>query len=276
MQDEVNKQGVNGRYRAALRWALFVGCVLIWQWVTWAARNPYFPTPLTIARRAGRLWFAGPPGHLLLTDGVFDDVAPSIGRIAVGWGAAVVVGVVVGLVLGRAPVAADYCRGLLAFARAVPPSTLVPVLLVLFHVGATMEIVAIFFGSVWPVLLDAVDGARSVHPVTMDTALVFRIPWYRRAFGIVAPAAAPKILGGLRISLSIAFILMVVAELFGGTSGIGHRLALAERAGDLPGMWAWIVLIGVLAYAGAGLVGIVERGVLGRLGDSATHLSPHS
>jgi ABC-type nitrate/sulfonate/bicarbonate transport system permease component len=259
---EASRRGPGAVLRFAQRWSLFAACVLVWQWATWAARNPYFPTPLTIVREAGRLWFSGPPNHALLTGQVFDDVLPSLGRVALGWGVAAVLGASIGLALGRSPVAADYCRGLLAFARAVPPPTLVPVFLVLFHIGPEMEIATIVFGSVWPVLLNAADGARSIDPVTMDVARTFRFPWYRRAFGVIVPAAAPKVFAGLRISLSIAFILMIIAELVGSTSGIGYQLVFAQGAADLPAMWAWIVLVSALGYLSASLLVAVEHRVL--------------
>jgi ABC-type nitrate/sulfonate/bicarbonate transport system permease component len=259
-QQEVLRAGPTPVRRFAERWSLFVGCVLVWQWVTAIAGNPYFPTPLTIARQAGHLWFSGPASHLLLTDDVFDDILPSLARVLVGWGVAAVVGVAVGLALGRSPIAADYCRGLLAFARAVPPPTLVPVFLVLFHIGPEMEVATIIFGTVWPVLLNSVDGARSVDPVTMDAALVYRTPWFYRTFGVIVPAASPKIFAGLRVSLSIAFILMIIAELVGSTSGIGYQLLFAQGNADLPGMWAWIVLVSALGYlCNSALVAVEHR-----------------
>jgi ABC-type nitrate/sulfonate/bicarbonate transport system permease component len=226
------------------RSSLFVVCVLVWQGLTSAAHNRYFPTPLAIARAAARVWIA-------------HDILSSLGRIALGWGIAAVIGVAAGLALGRSPAVTDYCRGLLAFARAVPPPVLVPLF---FHRGQTMEVLAIAVGSVWPVLLNAADGARSIDPVTMNVALIYRVPWYHRVIGVIVPAAAPKVFAGLRISLSVAFILMIIAELVSGGSGIGYRLRFAQ--GDLPGLWAWLVLVGALAYVCTGLLAVVERRVL--------------
>jgi ABC-type nitrate/sulfonate/bicarbonate transport system permease component len=190
------------------------------------------------------------------------DILASLSRVTVGWLVAAVVGTVAGLALGRSPVAIDYCRGLLAFARAVPPPVLVPVFLIAFHSGPNVEVAAIAAGSVWPVLVNAADGARSIEPVTMNTALVYRIPWHHRVIGVIVPAAAPKLFAGLRTGLSVAFVVMTVAELVSGTSGIGYRLR--STRGDLPGMWAWLVLVGVLAYAGTGLLAVVAHQVLRR------------
>jgi ABC-type nitrate/sulfonate/bicarbonate transport system permease component len=105
------------------------------------------------------------------------------------------------------------------------------------------------------VLLNSVDGARSVDPVMADTARVFRLSRARWLFGVVLPAAGPKIFAGLRVSLSIALILMVISEVVGATSGIGYQLSTAQGASDLPGMWSWIALISLLGY-------LLNRGLL--------------
>jgi ABC-type nitrate/sulfonate/bicarbonate transport system permease component len=248
--------------RWAERWSLFVGLVIVWQLVTMATNNPYFPTPLQILQSAGHLWFSGPAAHLWLGTSVFHDIFPSIGRLLAGWAIAVVLGVAAGLGLGRSPVVYEYFSGLLAFARSVPPPTMVPVFLVLFKIGPEMEIVTIVFGTIWPVLLNSVDGARSVDPLTMDAARSFHTPWRRRVLEVVLPAAGPKIFAGLRVSLSIAFILMVIAELVGSTSGIGFQLTSTLNTFDLVGMWAWIVLVSALGYLLNSVLVIVEHRVL--------------
>jgi ABC-type nitrate/sulfonate/bicarbonate transport system permease component len=260
--DVAARRGPNTLLRFVERWSLFAALVLVWQWLTDLMGNPYFPPPLAIVREAGRLWFSGPAGRLGLTGQVFDDVVPGLARVAAGWGIAVLIGVAVGLAVGRLPVVADHTRRLVAFVRALPPAVLVAVFLVLFQVGPAAEVAAIAFGCVWPVLVNTADGARSVDPAYLDVALVYRAPWYVRLFAVIVPAAAPKIFTGLRISLPIGFLLMAVAELVGGTSGIGHRLTSAQGGSDLPGVWAWIVLVGVLGYLSTSLLALVERRLL--------------
>ncbi len=248
--------------RVVEQWALFVLCVVVWQAVTQAAANPYFPSPTLIASTARRLWLAGPARSLFLSEPVFHDVLPSLVRLVTGWVLAAVIGVAVGLVLGRWRLAREYCAGLLAFMRALPIPTLVPVLLTLFSIGPRMEIVTIAFGAVWPVLLGSLDGARMVDQVRLDTAQVFGITGVRRAFGVIVPSALPNIFAGLRISLPIAFIMMVVSELVGSTSGIGYQLVFAQGQSDIPAMWAWIVLLGVFGYLANSVLTAVEHRVL--------------
>jgi len=94
----------------------------------------------------------------------------------------------------------------------------------------------------------------------VETARVLRLrpaEWWLR---VVLPAAAPKVMAGLRVSLSLALILMVISELVGATNGLGFQLALAQRRFDFLTMWTVVVLLGVLGYAfNSGLVAVESR-----------------
>ncbi|MCI2420372.1 ABC transporter permease [Saccharopolyspora sp. K220] len=244
------------------RWLVFIGAIVVWELLTRAAQNPFFPPPTQIVGAAARNWFSGPASSLFLTDTVFTDLLASLGRIAAGWLVAVVLGVGLGTLLGRSRTALDYFGPVMAFMRAIPPPVLVPVFLVLLGIGTQMQITVIVFGVMWPILLNTVDGVRSVDQVKVDTARSFRIPRAHWVFGVVLPAATPKIFAGLRVSLSLALVLMVVSELVGSTNGIGYRLMFDQRQFDFPAMWAGIVLLGVLGYVLNTLLLAVERRAL--------------
>ncbi|TNC28120.1 ABC transporter permease [Amycolatopsis alkalitolerans] len=245
---------MSGRLRAFIRrWLVFIAFLLLWQWVTVSARNPYFPPPLKIAEVAGTVFTPG-----VLTG----DLLPSLGRLALGWLIAVVVGVPVGLALGRSPVITDYVSAMFFFARSVPATLLVPVFLVAFGIGPRMEIVTILWGTIWPILLNTIDGARSVDEIKLDTSRAFRISRPHWVLGVVLPAALPKVFAGMRLALSIAIILMIVSELTGVASGIGYQLVNAQGGFLLPEMWVWIVLVSVLGYLSNLLLSAVERRAL--------------
>ena len=273
--DTARTNTTQGRRTPAIaRGAAVATCwVSLWQIATTLSVHPYFPTPLRIARSAVDLWFSGPPAHLLLTDQVLHDVLPSLGRLVLGWSAAAALGVILGVGLGRSRYAYDYLRVPLTLARALPQPLLVPVLLVLFGLGPSLTVACIVLGVIWPVLLNAMDGARDIDPALSDTLRVARIGRTRWVLHIVVPAAAPRIFTGLRISLSIALILMVVSELVGSTNGIGYRLSIAQATFDLPAMWAWICLLSALGYGLNRLLLLAQHRVLAwhpRLGQGTT------
>jgi ABC-type nitrate/sulfonate/bicarbonate transport system permease component len=249
--------------RLARRWLVLIVCVTAWELVTVLARDPFFPPPHAVLASAIRLWLSGPADRVFLTDDVFRNVLPSLGRVLGGWLVATVAGIALGTVLGLSPTSLDYVGPLLAFVRAVPPPALIPVFLVLFHIGLGMQLATIVFGACWPILLNTVDGVRSVDPTQWYAARSFRTPPRHRILLVVLPAAGPKIFAGLRLGLSIALILMVVSELVGAVNGIGYQLLLAQREFDLPTMWAHIALIGVLGYALNAALVLVEKRALG-------------
>lgn len=244
------------------RWALFAVLVALWELAARSADSVFFPPPSTIGSTGVDLWLSGPAYRLFLGDAVFDQVLPSVGRVLGGWAIAGVLGVGLGLVLGRSTTGMACVGWLLNFLRAIPPPLLVPFFLVTLGLGS-MQIGTIVFGALWPVLLNTVDGARSVDAVKADTAAVFRLSKAQWLLGVVLPVALPKVFAGLRVSLSLALILMVVSELVGSLGGgIGVSLVRAQRDYDLPPMWAWIVLLGILGYLFNALLLVVERRVL--------------
>ncbi|MFC6094055.1 ABC transporter permease [Saccharothrix lopnurensis] len=231
------------------RWAVFAGLVVVWELLTWLADDTFFPRPTEIATAAHALWLSGPVEDLFLTETVFEHVLPSIARLLGGWAIAAVIGVALGVALGRSSAAMQFAGPLLTFMRSIPPPTLVPVFLLLFTAGTQMQLATIVFGVLWPILLNSIDGARSVDATKFDTSAVFRIPKPQWVLGVVLPAASPKIFAGLRVSLSLALVLMVVSELVGTDNGIGSQLLLAQRSFEFPDMWAGIILLGFLGYA---------------------------
>lgn len=245
-------RGLSGLVR---RWVLFVACLVVWQLITVSAGSSYFPPPLEIVGTAWQRWIVG--------SALPTDVLPSVGRLVLGWAVAALVGVVAGMLLGRSRTAMAYVGPLLSFARAVPPPALVPVFLVLFGIGFQMQVATIVFGSIWPILLNSADGARSVDVTKAETARAFRINRWHWFSGVVLPSALPKVFAGLRISLSLALIMMVISELVGTTDGIGYSMQLAKREFDYPQLWAGIVLLGLLGYVFNAALLAVEKRVLG-------------
>lgn len=243
------------------RWGLFAVAVVVWELITRALEDPFFPPPSTIARTAAELWFSGPSSQLGLTDTVFDDILPGLGRMLSAWAVAVVIGVVVGLLLGRSRTGMAYAGTTLNFLRSIPPPLWIAPFLVTVGMD-NMPTGTIIFGAVWPILLNTVEGARTVDGTKVETAQAFRLSKAQWIAGVVLPSALPKIFAGLRLSLSMAVILMVVSELQNSSYGIGFQLVSAQFDYELPAMWAWILLLSVLGYTFNTVLLIGERRAL--------------
>lgn len=211
------------------------------------AASIFFPSPCAIIARSAELWLSGPPSHLFLGDGVFHDIIPSLVRLLAGWCFAIAAGVSLGILIGRSRLASDFLDPPLQFLRAIPGPALVPVLIILLGTESTMRITLIAFGSVWPVLLNTIEGIRTIDPIALDTAGVFVLPPGARLRRIILPAAMPKIFAGMRVALALAVILMVISELVASTNGVGYRIQNAQLLFLLTDMWCGIVLLAVLS-----------------------------
>ncbi|MCC5575025.1 MULTISPECIES: ABC transporter permease [Microtetraspora] len=236
--------------------------LVAWEVVTRVAEQPFFPPPSAILARMYELWFSGPPSHLLLTDGALADLGPSLARLFTGWLVTAVIGIAAGIAIGCSPRLSDYVDPLIQFGRAVPPPLLVPFFLALLKLGTPAQLATIVFGVIWPILLNTIDGARTVDRQHLETARIFGFSAAQRLWQVILPSAMPKIFAGLRLALSLALILMVIAEIFAGTDGIGYRLLYTQRSYLYPDMWGCIVLLGLLGYLLNSAFLLVERRVL--------------
>jgi ABC-type nitrate/sulfonate/bicarbonate transport system permease component len=257
----------------ALRWAMFAVLIGAWELVGRAANSVFFPPPSQIWAAARAAWFSGPASSWHLSADFLDNVPPGLGRMLLAWGVSSVVGIMLGIALGRSPAALDYVGPLLAFLRAIPPPTLVPVFLVLLRLGPPMQLATIVFGVIWPVLINTIEGARSVDQVKTDTVRAFRLPRRLWVLRVVLPAALPKIFAGLRISLSLSLILMVVSELVASTNGLGYLLSAFQAKYDYAAAWAVVALIGLLGYAFNSILLTAEHRLLRTRPGRASRLS---
>jgi ABC-type nitrate/sulfonate/bicarbonate transport system permease component len=245
------------------KWVVFAVLVALWQIATVVAKDPFFPTPEVIGKKMADLWLSGPASHLYLTDTVAVDIVPSLARLLGGWLGACVIGITFGLMLGRSEKLYAYVAPTLNFLRSIPPPALLPVFFALIGIGTPYQVAFIAFGVIWPILLNTIDGAHTLDETVVETTRSMRLSKPRFLATVVFPAALPKIFAGLRVSLSLALILMVISELQGSFDGVGAQMIYAQRNFDAPGMWAGIVLLGILGYVLNALLLAVQNRVIG-------------
>ncbi|GAA3667731.1 ABC transporter permease [Arthrobacter ginkgonis] len=227
--------------------------VLIWWASTLGAKSFFVPTPGTLATTFAETWFG---------ERIFSDVAPSILRLLVGVSAAIIVGILAGLLIGSAKWLRALTEPVLEFFRAVPPPVLVPVLMLLMGISDSMKVVVIISGCIWPVLLNTVEGVRAIDGVLSDSAQTYGISGWARVRYLVLPSAGPQILAGVRQCLSIGLILMVISEMFASSSGLGFTIVQFQRSFAVPEMWSGIVILGLIGVALSFIFQFTERRIL--------------
>ena len=216
-------------------------------------QNPFFPAPPDIATAFVENWTA---------ERFTEDVVPSLSRLAAGIGAAVVLGVGLGVLIGSSRTLRSILEPVLEFLRAIPPPVLVPLLVLLAGIGSTTQVLVIVSGCIWPILLNTVEGVRAVDSVLTDTCRIYRITGLARLRHLVVRAASPQIMAGVRQALSIGIILMVISEMFASSSGLGFTIVQFQRSFAMASMWSGIVLLGLIGFGLAMAFRLVEARVL--------------
>jgi ABC-type nitrate/sulfonate/bicarbonate transport system permease component len=242
---------------------VLVPIALLGLWALWSAGSEtfYYPPLTEILETFNETW---------VFERVSSDVVPSLLRLSAGYAVAVVVAIAVGIPLGLNDTARRAAAPIVEFLRAIPPPALLPLAIVVVGVGNTMKVLIIGFVCLWPVLLNTIDGIRGIEPTLNDTARVYGVRGLTRLRLITLPAAAPQIFAGMRTSLSLAVILMVISEMVASTNGIGFFVLQSQRSFAIPEMWSGILLLGILGYVLNVLFVLVERRVL------AWHRGAHS
>jgi ABC-type nitrate/sulfonate/bicarbonate transport system permease component len=224
-------------------------------WGVWSANagSFYFPPLTDVLGKFNDLW---------LFERVGSDVVPSVVRLTIGYTIAVTFAIAVGIPLGMYRTARQAAAPIVEFLRAVPPPTLIPFGLVVIGVGDVMKVFVITFVCIWPVLLNTIAGITGLDPTLKDTARMYGITGVERLRRVVLPAAAPQIFAGMRTSLALALILMVISEMFASTNGLGFFVLQSQRSFAVPEMWSGILLLGLLGYSLNALFVLAERRIL--------------
>jgi len=272
LQDAVVGTGVPaarpGRLRARRLLGVVVPLLLLGTWQL-VANAEFFsprllPTPATVADQLYAFFFRE-PGTLVLagvvpfTGAGFGHLSSSLQLAGTGWLLAVVVGVVVGLSIGLSQLARELLDPVLNALRAVPIFAWLPLALVWFGIGAGAARALIFVGALWPVLVAVADATARVPRSHVETARMLGTPrrwlWSR----VYLPSALPEVVTGLRLSLTLAWTVVIVGELSGTTSGVGAMMNAARESGRTDQ-----VVVGILVFAAVGLLADVVLRLLTR------------
>ncbi len=241
-------------WRAASLAFLFA---LILGWREIAALKLVPPVFLPSPERAfGALWTGFTRADLSI------KLAGTIEHMIAGWLIASAVGVVLGALIGSSATARAFIGPSLEFLRPLPASAVIPVAIAIFGLSSAMALGVIGFGAVWPMLLATMHGFGAVEPRLKEVARVLGLNGWETAIKISLPSAAPDILAGLRLGLTVALILAVVCEMIAGLDGLGQWVLLAARAYRSADLFAGVILLGAIGLVANGVLSLVEARAL--------------
>ena len=204
-----------------------------WKWI----HIQFFASPTDVAKALRRMAADGRLGH-----SVWHTVFVTI----IGWLIASAIGIVLGVCVGLSRLASRFTLASLEVMRAIPGITLAPLAVLLFKYSIKTELFLVVFVAVWPVLVSTVDGIRASDFSRLEMAYSLRMKRLAVITKIMIPESFASIFVGLRISLSVAFALSIVAEIVGNPEGIGNALVRAQEGLQAGEMFAFVAVSGII------------------------------
>ncbi len=258
-REEAGAPGAPRAKRRRLRWLLGaivpVLIIAVWQIAaaTGAINTQLFPAPSQVFARLVELTASGVLGENFLI---------SLGRAFAGllWGAGL--GLVVGLVVGFSRFAESTLDPTLQMLRTVPLIAVTPLFILWFGFGEASKVILIAVGAFFPIYVNTFLGVRGVDRKLFEVASTLGFtPWQRLRL-VILPGALPNILLGLRLSIGMAWLCLVVAELMGATSGIGYLIQNARSLLDTATVMVGVVIFAAVGKLSDSLVRVLERRTL--------------
>ncbi|MBX9943320.1 MAG: nitrate ABC transporter permease [Reyranella sp.] len=181
--------------------------------------------------------------------GIGIQLAYSLGRVLLGFALAALVAVPLGFLIGMSPLIYRALDPFIQILKPVSPLAWMPLALYTIKDSAISSIFVIFICSVWPMLINTAFGVASVRREWLNVARTLEVGPFRTAFRVILPAAAPTIMTGMRISIGIAWLVIVAAEMLVGGTGIGYFVWNEWNNLSIANIVTAILLIGLVGLA---------------------------
>ncbi len=235
--------------------ALFIG---IWYLavkyrVDFYIRFNNIPAPYDVFNEAVRL------SH---SNTFFNNMLISLKRILLGFGVAVILGVTLGLIIGRYRLARQLMYPVLEILRPIPAIAWVPMAIMLWPTNEVSIVFITFIGSFFPILLSTVHGVKSVDPVLIRAARCLGAGEPALLRQVILPAALPHIFTGLSVGMGVAWVSLIAAEMISGQYGIGYFTWEAYSLIQYPDIVIGMIVIGFLGLGCSGAIRLVGRMVM--------------
>jgi bicarbonate transport system permease protein len=195
-----------------------------------------------------------------LDKGLFWQTLASLGRVAQGYSLAAIVGITGGILVGTNPILNKALDPLFQFLRMVAPLAWVPIALVALQQNQPAAIFVIFITSVWPILINTIEGVKQIPEDYNNVAKVLKLSKKKYYLNILLPSALPYIFTGLRIAIGLAWLAIIAAEIvMSGIVGIGFFIWDAYQQNYISEILLAVVYIGAVGLILDRLVGYIQN-----------------
>ncbi len=243
-------------YHRHMPWLVVSALIGCW-WVVSALHifTPLaLPSPVHVVRDGYVIATTGYNGYSLL-----DNIGASVLRIAVGFFAAIIVGVPVGLLMASSKLVFNAIDPLLQFFRPIPPLAYIPVMIIWFGAGQMSKFILIFICTIPIIIINAMSGAKNVQETRIRVAQVFGADRHQLLRYVILPSALPEIFTGMRVGIGVAWTCLVAAEMIAAQTGLGAMILTAGNELRTGVVFVGIILIGIIGYLMELTIRTVER-----------------
>lgn len=201
---------------AAQRLGALVVVLLLWTWFAKTkGADASFPTPVEAVRKLL---------DLVGTSAYWHAIGETMLTAVIGFAISAVIGIPIGMLIGTSRRAQMSTQFLVDFGRNIPVIALLPLAILVLHIGNTMAIFLIVFGAVWPLLVQATYAVAQITPQARQVVRAFRITPLQRIRFVYGPSMMPFLTTGLRVAASISLLIAVTAEYLGRVPGLGVEM----------------------------------------------------
>lgn len=193
-----------------------------------------------------------------MDQGILRMAAYSLFRVAKGFLLAVLIGTPLGLILGSSPLLARMFDPVIQVLRPISPLAWLPLGLILFRQSEPAALFTIALCSMWPTVINTMQGVRSIPQDYLNVAKVLRLSRWKEFTKVLVPATLPYMFTGFRLSLGLAWLVIVAAEMLTGTPGVGGFLWQEYNSLIYSHILLCILTIGIVGFALDRLMGLAE------------------
>ena len=222
-----------------------------------------FPGPQEVWQSVSSLALEGDWwGGTLYGPNIFGHTGRTLERILAGYSVALLLGVPLGVAIGRSRPVARALTPYVEIFRPIPPIAFIPLTIVWFGFGITQKIFLVFLGAFWPVLLNTIAGVKGVRNDVIRAGLMLGMSRGQLLYRVILPAALPSIVVGARVGLGTASVAVFAAEFVGAEDGLGWLTLMAESLLRTPDIVTGMIFIGLIGLSLAGIFHLIERAIL--------------
>jgi NitT/TauT family transport system permease protein len=225
-----------------------IALVVLWHQLVRMTGTQLVPTPYEVALMMYDFTVGGIHDDAF-SGTILTHLAASMERVYGGFALAIVLGVPLGLVIGKVKVVRQLVDPTLSLLRPIPVTAWLPLSMIFFGLGPRSAVFLVFLGAFYPIVLNTIFGVRSVDPKLFEAAAMLGCDGSRMFRQVVLPAATPSIFNGLRLAHGFAWILIVVGEMTGVPTGLGSVIMDGRTLSRTDLVVTGMIVIGVAGFA---------------------------